>query len=491
MSVPRKPFCRRHPEQVDTCLAKSNMGRSSSKKAKCQFKHSPNANVRPTTSGEKKAGGNDRSNPFDALHSIAEETEPSEAPAEASSNSQDSSSNAESSAAKDAASAQVLAEASSNSQNDSANMAKDGSKEAEVDDVPTQVSSNFQNGPMNMTDGDIEDAKVDEALEQAASDGDEKFVRVPSSIAEDAKPSDMAEEGKDLQRKDQETNEHGEPCGLYNVDAAEVQALRDGAFDNSSQDTHGFEKLDVNAEFHDQRVYSNGPRSEVTRSKLLTKSFDVGETVRTVKSWREPNPEVQLARDRARTQNTSGDVSTAGTGRWSNQASGFRNLRGTSHADQVPGKLVWRWDERAVAGRNTVTVRWEYFETADGRPMERKGRYFLIVGVQDQIVKECPIYSNDNTGLLRTPEERKREYMSIRPRHVEAKDFFNQSPGNEVLMLEWVKERLSGNMVVRETMVVHWTDVRERDIDDSDVRIFGRLAEVSTKTLLEKVEIGR
>ena len=223
-------------------------------------------------------------------------------------------------------------------------------------------------------------------------------------------------------------------------------------------------------------------RTEVARRKLGSGLFNIQQAIRT-SDWRVHNAEVQIARDRARIEATS-----TGTRRWSTQALGPRNSRGTSHADQVAGVIVWRFDERPVARQRQVTDGYTYFEAAGGRPMEKKGRYFVITGARGQVVRECPVYSNHNTGLLKTPEEKKGEYMSIKPPHVNAKDFVNQSPRNAVLDLECIKQREDNAMAVRETMVVHWMDVRERDINNSDVRIFGSLSKVSTGALLDKLK---
>jgi hypothetical protein len=83
-------------------------------------------------------------------------------------------------------------------------------------------------------------------------------------------------------------------------------------------------------------------------------------------------------------------------------------------------------------------------------------------------------------------KETRHEYCSIRPLHVRANEFVNQSLGNEVLevvRVVWDKE-------LKDTMVLRLSDVRSREYDDN-VEIIGSISRkahgYAAKRLLELI----
>jgi hypothetical protein len=97
---------------------------------------------------------------------------------------------------------------------------------------------------------------------------------------------------------------------------------------------------------------------------------------------------------------------------------------------------------------------------------------------------ETSIYTPSERGLVQRIDWP--ECCSIRPLHVRANDFVNQSPDNEVLevvRVYWDKE-------LKDTMVVRLCDVRSREYDPS-VEIIGRVSRkahrYAAKRLLELV----
>lgn len=225
----------------------------------------------------------------------------------------------------------------------------------------------------------------------------------------------------------------------------------------------------------------------------FSSQFDVEKVLREMPDWRNPPSDLQQNRHKAASTMLAkrrGFVPGTQASRRSRMtyAPGPRTVRGLLHVDQEPGVIVWRWDIRPHMRGKKVPVGWEYFKATSGRDMIRKGRYWIIIKVTGAQIQECPIYTNHDTGLKHTPEKLKPEYMSVRPKHVPGRGFVNQSPANEVLVIEWMQDKKDGieGRLVRETMVVHTTEVSDRDVNDPHARLVGALAELSTQKLLAK-----
>ena len=185
----------------------------------------------------------------------------------------------------------------------------------------------------------------------------------------------------------------------------------------------------------------------------------------TSKNWRERDPEALKARyEEARTICKTHDTYKSRKTRMTH-VPGPRTVGGVLFADQTPGAIFWHWDMRT-----------------------KKGRYFIIVHVEGETVAEVAIYTNGNNGLRSVKSKRWKEYFSLRPKHISPKEFSDCSPENQVLDVKWMhdnKDHIEGKLV-RSTMIVNWTEVRDREIDTANLRLVGALSEESTKILCGK-----
>ncbi|KAK3714043.1 hypothetical protein LTR37_008072 [Vermiconidia calcicola] len=166
---------------------------------------------------------------------------------------------------------------------------------------------------------------------------------------------------------------------------------------------------------------------------------------------------------------------------------GPRTIDGVLHADQTAGAILWHPDVRRCPNPNDVPSGWKAYQE-NGVWWMWKGRYWLVVESDKAHVWEAPVFTNNDKGLSRVDQERRREYMSVRPKHIDPQHFKNQSPTNEVLSIEYMKYRdaqLEGKLV-RTTMVVHCTEVRKRPINHSPLRLVGALSAASADALRAK-----
>ena len=209
----------------------------------------------------------------------------------------------------------------------------------------------------------------------------------------------------------------------------------------------------------------------------------------TTTNWRERDPKAQKARaEAARTIGKTHNTFKSRRSRMTYKA-GPRTIGGVLFADQIPGAVTWHWDERPYNQIGKPTGRYRIFKKADGTQWMQKGRYWVIVEVvDDEKVYEVPIYSNNDTGLRSVKPKFWKDYFSLCPQHIDPKDFHNQSPENEVLEMIWMElgdDELERKLV-RTTMVVHWSEIRERSIDIQELRLVGKMAPKSTEILLAR-----
>ncbi|KAK3707726.1 hypothetical protein LTR37_011903 [Vermiconidia calcicola] len=204
-------------------------------------------------------------------------------------------------------------------------------------------------------------------------------------------------------------------------------------------------------------------------------------------NWRARAPEVEEARHAV---GTIGQVPTrVGESGRSRMTCNFgpRTIDGVLHADQTAGAILWHPDVRRCPDPKKVPKGWKAYQE-NGVWWMWKGRYWLVVESDKAHVWEAPVFTNNDKGLSRVDQERRREYMSVRPKHIDPQHFNNQSPTNEVLSIEYMKYRdaqLEGKLV-RTTMVVHCTEVRKRPINHSPLRLVGAMSAASADALPAK-----
>ncbi|KAI7367978.1 hypothetical protein KC354_g2997 [Hortaea werneckii] len=169
---------------------------------------------------------------------------------------------------------------------------------------------------------------------------------------------------------------------------------------------------------------------------------------------------------------------------------GPRTKSGVLHSDLKEGTIIWHWDIRPYKGRLIPDSDSRILFKDDGSKSLKKGRYWLIVGRTEEKLWEVPIYTNGNTGLAKVPSPQKKEYFSIRPKHVQPEKFVNQSPTNLVVSVDWMGEKddqLEGQKL-RETMVAHFHEVFIRDINEEPIRVVGAIRKEDTWAACEKAK---
>ncbi|KAI7660603.1 hypothetical protein KC318_g9979 [Hortaea werneckii] len=169
---------------------------------------------------------------------------------------------------------------------------------------------------------------------------------------------------------------------------------------------------------------------------------------------------------------------------------GPRTKGGILHGDLKEGTIVWHWDIRPCESDFIPDSDKRVFFKSDGSKWLKKGRYWLIVGRTEETLWEVPIYTNGNTGLSKVPGRNKREYFSIRPKHVQSESFVNQSPTNDFVSVDWMasgEDKLRGQQL-RETMVAHFHEVFARDINEEPIRVVGAIRKEDTQAACEKVK---
>ncbi|GAB1741988.1 hypothetical protein NU219Hw_g7385t1 [Hortaea werneckii] len=167
---------------------------------------------------------------------------------------------------------------------------------------------------------------------------------------------------------------------------------------------------------------------------------------------------------------------------------GPRTKSGVLHANLKEGTIIWHWDIRPYNGGLIPDNDSRIFFKDDGSKWLKKGRYWLIVGRTEEKLWEVPIYTNGNTGLVKVPSPQKKEYFSIRPKHVHSESFVNQSPTNEFVSVDWMasgEDQLRGQKL-RETMVAHFHEVFVRDINEEPIRVIGAIRKEDTWAACEK-----
>ncbi|KAI7230972.1 hypothetical protein KC330_g6660 [Hortaea werneckii] len=169
---------------------------------------------------------------------------------------------------------------------------------------------------------------------------------------------------------------------------------------------------------------------------------------------------------------------------------GPRTKSGVLHANLKGGTIIWHWDIRPYKSKLIPDRNSRIFVKDDGSKWLKKGRYWLIVGRTEETLWEVPIYTDGNTGLAKVPGHNKREYFSIRPKHMQSESFVNQSPTNEVVSVDWMasgEEKLRGQKL-RETMVAHFHEVFARDINEEPIRVVGAIRKEDTQAACEKAK---
>lgn len=278
------------------------------------------------------------------------------------------------------------------------------------------------------------------------------------------------------------------------VEASSKFVKVSNTFKPSSDDINNARLGEVDVDEKWQTV-ENRPRTGQVYENVLARrqalTAQIGQTTPTWQThgnWRDRDPAQQRARG-ARTMHAdltqkSGSRMTGLTRKSRMTYEGGRRIKnGMLFYDQDEGAIVWRWDDRPCDALripdNAEGIHWQ----PDGSRWRRKGRYWIVVEASETKVKEVPIYTNGDTGLKKTPQKSWWEYCSVRPEHMSPTSFKNQSPDNKLLEVKWM--HLDGKLA-RSTMVVHWTEVHERDLDIMDVRLVGHLAEESTANVCAK-----
>ncbi|KAF2766633.1 hypothetical protein EJ03DRAFT_174720 [Teratosphaeria nubilosa] len=186
-----------------------------------------------------------------------------------------------------------------------------------------------------------------------------------------------------------------------------------------------------------------------------------------------------------RTERTKATQLTRNTRLTSWTAGGLRNERGELLANQVPGAIVYHEETR----RNKT----DKIPDGDPRVSYRngvryviKGRYWLIVKRTEKNVWECPIYSNNNTGLELVEHGLWSQYASLVPKGQDPHTFKNQSPGNKMVIIDWMDS--DRNRHIRDTAAVHLAGAVQRPVDRADMKVVGtiqqdQIEEVSRKAL--------
>ncbi|KAI7217193.1 hypothetical protein KC333_g4366 [Hortaea werneckii] len=199
--------------------------------------------------------------------------------------------------------------------------------------------------------------------------------------------------------------------------------------------------------------------------------------------WR--NPDKLTLRERI----ASATTIRKSTAKWTWKP-GPRTKSGVLHANLKEGTIIWHWDIRPYKGKLIPDSDSRIFFKDDGSKWLKKGRYWLIVGRTEEKLWEVPIYTNGNTGLAKVPSPQKKEYFSIRPKHVQLESFVNQSPTNLFVSVDWMGERedqLRGQKL-RETMVAHFHEVFARDINEEPIRVVGAIRKEDTQAACEKAK---
>ncbi|KAI7270358.1 hypothetical protein KC345_g7450 [Hortaea werneckii] len=199
--------------------------------------------------------------------------------------------------------------------------------------------------------------------------------------------------------------------------------------------------------------------------------------------WRKPDK--RTLRERIASATTIHKSSTKWT--WK---PGPRTKSGVLHANLKEGTITWHWDIRPYKGRLIPDSDSRILLKDDGSKWLKKGQYWLIVGRTDEKLWEVPIYTNGNTGLAKVPSPQKKEYFSIRPKHVRPDESVNQSPTNLFVSVDWMgeKEDQVRGQQLRETMVAHFYEVFARDINEEPIRVVGAIRKEDTQAACEKAK---
>ncbi|KAK5124937.1 hypothetical protein LTR85_001127 [Meristemomyces frigidus] len=199
-------------------------------------------------------------------------------------------------------------------------------------------------------------------------------------------------------------------------------------------------------------------------------------------NWR--SPDAQANRERYARAATIKSKFAKGTHR-----PGPRTKAGVLHADQKDGTIVFRWDVRPFPSKKVPDTDPRIFYQ-NGTRYLKKGRYWLVVKATGKTVWEAPIYTNNDTGLLLVPRKFWKQYFSLLPHGMPLEGFKNQSPSNKVASIDWMSvDEKDGTMrgrKMRNTMVVHFSEIMVRSIDLADVRIVGALSDFTTSYACEK-----
>ena len=207
----------------------------------------------------------------------------------------------------------------------------------------------------------------------------------------------------------------------------------------------------------------------------------------TDKDWRNRDAEAQKARfAAARTIGQTPQATNAGRTK-NTLIPGPHTRGGVPYANQIAGAIFWHWDvRRYVVGQSHPG--WNIFTERGVRKL-RKGRYWIIVDAEETgFIHEVGIFTNHDTGLQTVPSKFWSGYLSLRPKHIDAKHFRNLIPGNSVLDVGWMASDADGNetKLTRESMVVNWRNVLKRPIDIQDLRIIGELSPEALEVLRKK-----
>lgn len=124
---------------------------------------------------------------------------------------------------------------------------------------------------------------------------------------------------------------------------------------------------------------------------------------------------------------------------------------------------MWHLDIRKCLDKGMIRNGKNVFQVEDKTWYMRKGRFWLITAVGNLSFTEVPIYTFENRGLRAKPLEIRREYMTMRPKHIEAARFKNDSKYYDPLEIDTMAKDAEK---FRETACVHVNEEHSRTIDD-------------------------
>jgi hypothetical protein len=162
--------------------------------------------------------------------------------------------------------------------------------------------------------------------------------------------------------------------------------------------------------------------------------------------------------------------------------SGPRGPGRIRHSDQVPG-AIWA----LFSGPAPAPERWKLETEPDGTEWFWKGRYFIIVRVENENIYEVPIYTCYNKGLNGIPQEDHYRYFAVCPKHAQIQELDNVKDGDAVLQIDWTDVRDGSPIKLdRTTMKAKWDKVLKWDINEEPLQLIAKLTDASRDVLTKR-----